>query len=156
MQIVRFATEAGRPGLGLLDDGRLVGRIDAGEGGLAGLLRLRPAELRARIENARPWSNNAERPSILAPIDGQTEVWAAGVTYKRSEEARVEESGTPDVYTKVYSAERPELFFKATPRRVAGPAEPIAVRADSTWDVPRSEEHTSELQSRQYLVCRLL
>jgi 2-dehydro-3-deoxy-D-arabinonate dehydratase len=76
---------------------------------------------------------------ILAPIDGQTEVWAAGVTYKRSEEARVEESATPDIYTHVYRAERPELFFKATPRRVAGPDQQIVVRSDSTWDVPEPE-----------------
>jgi 2-dehydro-3-deoxy-D-arabinonate dehydratase len=76
---------------------------------------------------------------ILAPIEGQTEVWAAGVTYKRSEEARVEESATPDIYSRVYRAERPELFFKATARRVAGPGTPIVVRADSTWDVPEPE-----------------
>jgi 2-dehydro-3-deoxy-D-arabinonate dehydratase len=61
------------------------------------------------------------------------------VTYKRSEEARVEESATPDIYSRVYRAERPELFFKATARRVAGPGEPIVVRADSSWDVPEPE-----------------
>jgi 2-dehydro-3-deoxy-D-arabinonate dehydratase len=61
------------------------------------------------------------------------------VTYQRSEEARVEESGTPDIYTRVYTAERPELFFKGTARRVAGPEEPIVVRADSSWDVPEPE-----------------
>ena len=77
--------------------------------------------------------------SLLAPIDGETEVWAAGVTYKQSEEARMEESGTPDIYAKVYTAKRPELFFKASPRRVAGPGAPIAVRTDSTWDVPEPE-----------------
>ena len=66
-------------------------------------------------------------------------MWAAGVTYKRSEEARKEESGTLDLYTKVYSAKRPELFFKANPRRVAGPDAPISIRADSTWDVPETE-----------------
>jgi 2-dehydro-3-deoxy-D-arabinonate dehydratase len=76
---------------------------------------------------------------MLAPIDGQTEVWAAGVTRKRSEEARDEESATPDIYTRVYGAERTELFFKATARRVAGPDAPIVVRSDSTWDVPEPE-----------------
>jgi 2-dehydro-3-deoxy-D-arabinonate dehydratase len=76
---------------------------------------------------------------ILAPIDGQTEVWAAGVTYKRSEEARVEESATPDIYSRVYRAERPELFFKANARRVAGPEASVMVRSDSTWDVPEPE-----------------
>jgi 2-dehydro-3-deoxy-D-arabinonate dehydratase len=94
--------------------------------------------LRNVVERSTSTSGKrAETP--LAPIDGETEVWAAGVTYRRSEEARVEESGTPDIYTKVYSAERPELFFKATPRRVAGPEEPVVVRADSTWDVPEPE-----------------
>jgi 2-dehydro-3-deoxy-D-arabinonate dehydratase len=77
--------------------------------------------------------------TILAPIDGETEVWAAGVTYKRSQEARVEESSTPDIYTRVYEARRPEIFFKATQRRVAGPDQQIVVRADSTWDVPEPE-----------------
>ena len=72
-------------------------------------------------------------------IDGETEVWAAGVTYKRSEEARKEESGTPDIYARVYTAKRPELFFKANRRRVAGPDAPISIRADSTWDVPEPE-----------------
>ncbi|MFL5704326.1 MAG: fumarylacetoacetate hydrolase family protein, partial [Ktedonobacteraceae bacterium] len=76
---------------------------------------------------------------MLAPIDGETEVWAAGVTYKQSEQARMEESGTPDIYANVYAAKRPELFFKATPRRVAGPDAPVVVRTDSTWDVPEPE-----------------
>ena len=88
------------------------------------------------IENGPPEVGVAH---VLAPIDGQTEVWAAGVTYKRSEEARIEESATPDIYSHVYRAERPELFFKATPRRVAGPNASIVVRSDSTWDVPEPE-----------------
>src|SRR5437867_9708540 len=88
------------------------------------------------IENRPPEGGVAD---VLAPIDGQTEVWAAGVTYKRSEEARIEESATPDIYSHVYRAERPELFFKATPRRVAGPNASIVVRSDSTWDVPEPE-----------------
>ena len=75
---------------------------------------------------------------ILAPVDRQ-EVWAAGVTYRRSHEARVEEATEPSVYDRVYAAERPELFFKASPSRVQGPGEPIGVRADSTWNVPEPE-----------------
>ena len=102
------------------------------------LLRLPLAEFRAVVEAAR--TAPAEAPlALLAPIDGDTEVWAAGVTYKRSEEARTEESQTPDVYTRVYHAARPELFFKATARRVSGPGGRIAVRRDSTWDVPEPE-----------------
>src|SRR6266851_1420145 len=98
------------------------------------LLRLRTDELRVQIENSfQPEAANNLPTLILPPIDGETEVWAAGVTYKQSEQARMEESGTPDIYAKVYAAKRPELFFKATPRRVAGPGAPIVVRSDSTW-----------------------
>jgi 2-dehydro-3-deoxy-D-arabinonate dehydratase len=75
---------------------------------------------------------------VVAPVGGQ-EVWAAGVTYTRSLDARVAESGTPDPYERVYLAERPELFFKAAPGRVRGPGEPVGIRADSTWDVPEPE-----------------
>src|SRR5437660_8804022 len=111
------------------------------------LLRLRTDELRVQIENCRPPIYRGVQPGeannlpalILAPIDGETEVWAAGVTYKRSEEARMEESETPDIYANVYTAKRPELFFKANPRRVAHPDAPIVVRADSLWDVPEPE-----------------
>ena len=77
----------------------------------------------------------------LAPID-QQEVWAAGVTYFRSREARVAESkdaGGGDFYTRVYDAARPELFFKATWNRVVGPGEAVHIRSDSTWNVPEPE-----------------
>jgi 2-dehydro-3-deoxy-D-arabinonate dehydratase len=77
--------------------------------------------------------------NFLAPIDRQ-EVWAAGVTYKRSQVARMEESETgASHYDRVYSADRPELFFKATPSRVSGPGEPVRVRYDSHWSVPEPE-----------------
>jgi 2-dehydro-3-deoxy-D-arabinonate dehydratase len=66
-------------------------------------------------------------------------VWAAGVTYAASRTARNEESGGHDFYDKVYDAERPELFFKASPGRVRGPGGTICVRADSGWDVPEPE-----------------
>ncbi len=84
------------------------------------------------------------RPAVedlQAPI-GNQEVWAAGVTYYRSREARMEESksaGGGDFYDRVYDAERPELFFKATPHRVVGPNGKVAIRADSTWSVPEPE-----------------
>ena len=67
------------------------------------------------------------------------EVWAAGVTYKSSEMERRRESATPDVYSRVYSAERPELFLKASPERCAGPFEPVGIRGDSQWNVPEPE-----------------
>jgi 2-dehydro-3-deoxy-D-arabinonate dehydratase len=76
---------------------------------------------------------------FLAPIDKQ-EVWAAGVTYKRSQVARMEESKAgASHYDKVYSAPRPEIFFKATRDRVSGPREAVRVRADSNWSVPEPE-----------------
>ena len=75
---------------------------------------------------------------VLAPI-GSQEVWAAGVTYRRSRDARMEESTEADHYDRVYDADRPEIFFKATAPRVRGPGEPIGIRADSTWDVPEPE-----------------
>jgi 2-dehydro-3-deoxy-D-arabinonate dehydratase len=81
------------------------------------------------------------RERILPPIVSQ-EVWAAGVTYYRSRTARIEESqdaGGGDFYDRVYSAERPELFFKATPHRVAGPGGTVRVREDSRWNVPEPE-----------------
>lgn len=79
--------------------------------------------------------------AILAPI-GSQEVWAAGVTYYRSRSARMEESkdaGGGNFYDRVYSAERPELFFKATPSRVAGPGAEVRIRRDATWSVPEPE-----------------
>ncbi len=78
---------------------------------------------------------------LLPPI-GQQEVWAAGVTYLRSREARMEESaesGAADLYDKVYAAERPELFFKSLPHRVAGHNQQVYIRRDSSWSVPEPE-----------------
>jgi 2-dehydro-3-deoxy-D-arabinonate dehydratase len=77
--------------------------------------------------------------TLLAPLDGQ-EVWAAGVTYKRSREARERESaGAGRFYDLVYTAPRPELFFKATAQRVVGPGDRVRVRRDSRWSVPEPE-----------------
>jgi 2-dehydro-3-deoxy-D-arabinonate dehydratase len=79
---------------------------------------------------------------IVAPIAREQEVWAAGVTYYRSRDARMEESksaGGGDFYDRVYSAERPELFFKATARRVVGPNSKVAIRSDASWSVPEPE-----------------
>jgi 2-dehydro-3-deoxy-D-arabinonate dehydratase len=79
--------------------------------------------------------------TILAPAANQ-EVWAAGVTYYRSRDARMEESrdaGGGNFYDRVYSAERPELFFKATGPRVVGPNCPVRIRSDAKWSVPEPE-----------------
>lgn len=79
--------------------------------------------------------------SIEAPIEHQ-EVWASGVTYYRSRSARIEESkdaGGGDFYDRVYSAERPELFFKAVAHKVAGPNSAVRIRSDAKWSVPEPE-----------------
>lgn len=76
---------------------------------------------------------------LLAPVD-QQEIWAAGVTYKRSQEARERESaGAARFYDLVYSAPRPELFFKAPAYRAVGPGQPVHIRRDSKWNVPEPE-----------------
>jgi 2-dehydro-3-deoxy-D-arabinonate dehydratase len=79
--------------------------------------------------------------TLMAPIEHQ-EVWASGVTYYRSRSARIEESkdaGGGDFYDRVYSAERPELFFKAVAHKVAGPNSPVRIRSDAHWSVPEPE-----------------
>lgn len=78
---------------------------------------------------------------LLPPV-GQQEVWAAGVTYLRSRDARMEESeksGGASLYDRVYEADRPELFFKAMPHRVAGHGQVVYIRKDSAWNVPEPE-----------------
>ena len=75
---------------------------------------------------------------LLPPVDCQ-EVWAAGVTYAWSREARVREAVSKEIYVKVYEAERPELFFKALPEKVVGPNDWIGIRGDSQWNVPEPE-----------------
>lgn len=82
--------------------------------------------------------------AILAPLSPVTrqEVWAAGVTYRRSREARREESrasGGGSFYDRVYDADRPELFLKATPSRVVAPGQAMRLRRDSGWIVPEPE-----------------
>ncbi|RLT42186.1 MAG: 2-hydroxyhepta-2,4-diene-1,7-dioate isomerase, partial [Chloroflexi bacterium] len=102
--------------------------------------------LHSTVSGAQPaarWADllvapDANRPHLLAPLDEQ-EVWAAGVTYRRSAEAREEEAHNIGVYDKVYSAERPEIFMKATPQRVVGPHAPVRIRGDSFWNVPEPE-----------------
>ncbi len=77
-------------------------------------------------------------PHLLPPVDRQ-EVWAAGVTYEWSREARVREAQAKDVYVRVYDAERPELFFKCLGEKAVGPYDWIGLRGDSQWNVPEPE-----------------
>ena len=82
--------------------------------------------------------DSIKHSDYLSPLYPQ-EVWAAGVTYSDSMRERQAESDTPDVYAKVYSADRPEIFFKGTGERMQGPFEDVGIREDSGWDVPESE-----------------
>jgi 2-dehydro-3-deoxy-D-arabinonate dehydratase len=86
-----------------------------------------------------PLADEPAQGPLLPPIDPMHEVWASGVTYLRSRQARQAESGVGDVYTRVYDAVRPELFFKANGWRVVGHAMPIRIRSDSRWNVPEPE-----------------
>jgi 2-dehydro-3-deoxy-D-arabinonate dehydratase len=99
-----------------------------------------PEYLDGLIRKTSPVSPPASE-TLLAPI-GNQEVWASGVTYYRSRDARMQESksaGGGDFYDRVYAAERPELFFKATPHRVVGPNGQVAIRDDASWSVPEPE-----------------
>ncbi|MBN8579858.1 MAG: fumarylacetoacetate hydrolase family protein [Anaerolineae bacterium] len=86
------------------------------------------------LSEAEPASGESE-----APIDPMHEVWAAGVTYLRSRDARKAESTVADMYQKVYEADRPEIFSKSIGWRVSGNGQPIRIRKDSTWNVPEPE-----------------
>lgn len=103
----------------------LLGEVD-----LAGL----PSIASAELDRAPA----ADTPHLLPPIDRQ-EVWAAGVTYAWSREARVREAVSKDIYVRVYEAERPELFFKSLPEKVVGPRDWVGLRGDSHWNVPEPE-----------------
>ena len=111
MRIVRYlANGHADPAVGVeLDDG--IRKLDVSA---TGDLLSRPlAEIRSLVEDACESTQISHDAAVLLPpIDGRTEVWAAGVTYQRSRQARVEESTTSDVYDRVYDSQRPELFFK--------------------------------------------
>jgi 2-dehydro-3-deoxy-D-arabinonate dehydratase len=105
---------------------------------LAQLLAAGRDEVHQAVDRALRTEPVSAAAELLAPVDEQ-EVWASGVTYRRSATARVEESSVGDVYEMVYEAQRPELFLKATPSRVPRPGAPLRIRADSGWDVPEPE-----------------
>ena len=137
MQIVRFQAD-GEPRAGVLD-GDVITTL-ATVPGVSGLLSLPVSEIRAICAAPGGTTIPRARAELLAPVDGRTEVWAAGVTYERSRDARMLESeNSASIYDRVYAAERPELFFKSAAWRVRGPGSPVSVRADSFIDVPEPE-----------------
>ncbi len=107
-------------------------------GTLAELLGAGRDELFMAVDRSLARPPLAGPAQTLPPVDFQ-EVWASGVTYERSRQARVEEAVVESVYDLAFEAERPELFLKAAGWRVPPPGAPLRIRADSTWDVPEPE-----------------
>nr|WP_232327935.1 fumarylacetoacetate hydrolase family protein [Kibdelosporangium sp. MJ126-NF4]CEL14963.1 Fumarylacetoacetate hydrolase family protein [Kibdelosporangium sp. MJ126-NF4]CTQ93444.1 Fumarylacetoacetate hydrolase family protein [Kibdelosporangium sp. MJ126-NF4] len=135
-RVVRFADPDGSIHIGVTE-GEAIRRLPD-EWRIADLLRVRLDTMRELLAQAAD-EIPVESVRLLAPLDGLMEVWAAGVTYERSRDARVEETSEPTVYDRIYQAERPELFFKAPAWRVVTDNEPIAVREDSAVNVPEPE-----------------
>ncbi len=143
MQLCRFVV-AGEttPRLGILADETI--QEIGGDNEVVSLDRLlgmpaaRLQEILTNLDPARGRTHQRADCTLRAPIENQ-EVWACGVTYERSRDARMRESSQASVYDLVYDADRPEVFFKATPGRVVGPGVPVVIRADSGWDVPEPE-----------------
>jgi len=151
VQIIRYRRSDGSIGVGTRDAANGVSELPVAS--IADLLRLSLADLRRIIETGGPAADVAE---VLPPIDGRTEVWASGVTYERSREARVEESTQKSVYELVYDADRPELFFKSPAWRVVTTGENVAIRGDSSLNVPEPELGLAINSSGEivgYLVC---
>ena len=98
-------------------------------------MQLRLSELKAIADTA----SGQVSGELVAPISPEIELWGAGVTYLRSRDARKEESGVPDVYQRVYEADRPELFFKSTFVRARCTGAAIGIRYDSEASVPEPE-----------------
>ncbi|HWG45546.1 MAG TPA: fumarylacetoacetate hydrolase family protein [Gemmataceae bacterium] len=143
MQLCKLRRATGEAEVGVVSEGQVRFLRRGGTSGpntLSDFLHADdPAALiAAHLDASRP-GVPFDNVQLLPPLDEQ-EVWAAGVTYKRSREARERESaGAARFYDLVYNAERPELFFKATPRRVVAPGSAVRIRQDSRWNVPEPE-----------------
>ena len=154
MKLCRYWLPDSGPTLGLVDGSLVYNLADADAetfGSFSRMLglenlpdRAERAAARVRSRAGLLWNDldvapDVRKPHLLAPVTKQ-EVWAAGVTYFRSREARMEESaGGGSFYDKVYYSARPELFLKGTSNRVAGPNAAIRIRKDSRWNVPEPE-----------------
>jgi 2-dehydro-3-deoxy-D-arabinonate dehydratase len=154
MKLARYSLPDGGAGVGRIDDDRLIPLRGEGPTSLT-LSEILEADDPQAFAQSHVGPASAAIPldsvSLLPPIDRQ-EVWAAGVTYKRSRSARMEESAaSASCYDRVYSSPRPELFMKATPHRVSGPGQPLRIRGDSKWNVPEPEL-TLVISSRKVLV----
>jgi 2-dehydro-3-deoxy-D-arabinonate dehydratase len=150
MYLCRFEHQEHGARLGAIHEGQVYD-ISSRWSSLAELLRWSAgrsdlaAQIAAQIAGADPLATYDSATGrlggglrLLAPTDAQ-EVWAAGVTYERSRVAREEESAGSGIYERVYTAERPEIFLKATPSRTVGPNDAVVIRKDSQWNVPEPE-----------------
>lgn len=140
MNVTKFQDATGLVHVACVEDGQLIPLVlDSRSASLADLLaQENPMAAIASLARGEPVPVD-DSIKWLPPID-QQEVWAAGVTYKRSQTARMEESeAAASCYDRVYNAERPELFFKATAHRVSGHGQPLRIRRDATWNVPEPE-----------------
>ena len=115
----------------------LDGRYLAHDLTLDRLLELPAAEIGGFLEEQS--LEGTAQDALMPPVEPAHEVWASGVTYLRSREARELESADADAYERVYEAERPELFFKAAGWRIVGHGDRVRIREDSHWNVPEPE-----------------
>lgn len=153
MKVAKYRLPNGEDGIGRIDFEELI-PLNLSGGQYRNLFEIMESDSPYEVIN---FLSHGQKPlalesvNLLPPID-QQEVWAAGVTYKRSRTARMEESAhAADCYDRVYASPRPELFFKATPHRVAGHGQSLRIRKDSQWNVPEPEL-TLVLNSRMNLV----
>ena len=136
MLLVRYAEPGGTVRVGLRRDDVIT---PLAAGSISALLQSGAAAFTAGLTDTLGPDVAVVEVTLLPPVDGRMEVWASGVTYRRSQQARKEESSVASVYDLVYDAERPELFFKAPAWRVVTDGEPVGIRADSAIDVPEPE-----------------
>jgi 2-dehydro-3-deoxy-D-arabinonate dehydratase len=148
MRIIRYLSEDSKPVLAALTSEETVYPLEQ-EGFIelihqANAQKISPLSfVQNMISKSKPISQSIEELSLLVPIIAQ-EVWASGVTYERSRDARNYEAtdGKLDAttfYDKVYDAERPEIFFKSTAARTVGPNQEVYIRSDSKWQIPEPE-----------------
>jgi 2-dehydro-3-deoxy-D-arabinonate dehydratase len=140
VRLIRFRAGGGEPAAGVWNDDDGSVRTLSAAPALADLLAHPLSRIRELCAGPDGPAAPGDRAGLLAPVDGRTEVWAAGVTYERSRTARMAESEhSADIYDRVYDAPRPELFFKSAAWRVSGPGVPVSVRPDSEINVPEPE-----------------
>jgi 2-dehydro-3-deoxy-D-arabinonate dehydratase len=146
VQLIRYQSLSGIARVALASDNKLIAHLPTPEVPCSELLRMHPNRLREYIEQAirltvyrQEKFNGVQQQRTLAPLDGDTEVWGADMTYKREGKTKREENASSDLYSRVYKAQRPELFFKANPRRVVGSEGAVVMRSDSTLNMPEAE-----------------